>query len=241
MNRSQIGLGFALLGLAAACGVAFAQDKKADDKSAKPPIEKKEAPKPDAAKPTQDKAAAGQDAGEAMMAEMMKNGMPGDQHKMLAENFAGEWNYVLKSYHGPTPEESTGTCTTVGKFENRYFVGEHKGKMNMPGPDGKPSQVTFEGTATTGFDNATGKYWGTWIDNFSTGAMISTGTYDQSSKTFTYTATVEYGAKIGTSKVREVIRVIDKNKHTIEFFESMGGAPERKTMEITYTRKGTAS
>jgi hypothetical protein len=130
----------------------------------------------------------------------------------------------------------------VAIYGGRYFRSEHKGKINMPGPDGKPVERTFEGTATTGFDNAKGKFWGGWIDNMSTGVFLSEGTYDAATKTFTYTGTMEMGPVMGKSKVREVIKIIDKNKHIMEWYETNEkmGPGEMKTMEITYTRKGAA-
>ena len=39
-----------------------------------------------------------------------------------------------------------------------------------------------------------------------------------------------------TTKVREVIKVTDKDHHTFELFEDRGGK-ETKTLEIIYTRK----
>jgi hypothetical protein len=37
-------------------------------------------------------------------------------------------------------------------------------------------------------------------------------------------------------KVREVIKIVDNNHHTFEWYEDRGGQ-EVKTMEINYTRK----
>jgi len=117
----------------------------------------------------------------------------------------------------------------------RYFIGEFTGKMQMPGPDGKMKDMTFKGMSFEGYDNAKQKFVSSWIDNMGTGIMMSEGTYDPATKAFTYTSEIEMmpGMK---QKVREVIKIVDNNHHTFEWYEDRGGQ-EAKTMEIKYTRK----
>ena len=67
-----------------------------------------------------------------------------------------------------------------------------------------------------------------------TGILMSEGTYDAASKTFTYNAEMEVMPGMKT-KVREVIKVMDKDHHLFEWYENQGGQ-EVKTMEISYTR-----
>ena len=65
--------------------------------------------------------------------------------------------------------------------------------------------------------------------------MISEGTYDAATKTFTYLG--EYEGMPGMkSKVREVIKMTDKDRMTMEYYEDRGTG-EMKSMEINYTRK----
>ena len=80
------------------------------------------------------------------------------------------------------------------------------------------------------------KFVATWIDNMGTGIMFMEGSYDPAAKAFTYTAEEEMipGMKM---KVREVVKIVDANHHTLEWFEDRGGK-EVKTMEINYTRAG---
>ena len=42
-----------------------------------------------------------------------------------------------------------------------------------------------------------------------------------------------------TMKTRYVTRVVDKDHHTFEYFMTMPGAPEFKSMEIHYSRKSS--
>ena len=155
----------------------------------------------------------------------------GDEHKLL-EYMIGEWTTTCKMQMDPKapPIESTGTSTSKWILDGRFVQSEHRGEFM-----GKP----HVGIATTGYDNAKGKYVGTWMDNSCTGITMSEGTYDPSTKTFTYNTEVFCPIANGKVKVRYVITVKDKDTHTFEWFETRDGK-ETKSMEITYKRKGAA-
>jgi len=172
-----------------------------------------------------------------MMAMMMELAKPGENHKLLAQN-VGHWTYTAKMWMNPdpnaAPSESSGTSVGKEVLGGRYIITEHTGKMAMPGPDGKMTEMEFKGIATEGYDNVKKKFVSTWIDNMGTMIMVSEGTYDAASKSFTYHTECEMmpGTK---TKIREVIKVTDKDHHVFEFYEDRGGK-EVKTMEIKYTR-----
>jgi Protein of unknown function (DUF1579) len=86
-----------------------------------------------------------------------------------------------------------------------------------------------------GYDNVKKKFVASWIDNMGTGIEFSEGFYDPASKTFTYTSEVEMvpGMKV---PIREVIKIADNNHMMLEWYENQGGQ-EKKTMEISYTKK----
>ena len=172
-----------------------------------------------------------------MMQQMMELNKPGENQKLLA-GLAGTWSYTVKFWMNPDPsakpEESKGVATRKEVFGGRYFLLDVSGTMQMPGPDGKKKDFTFKGTSLEGYDNVAKKFVATWADNMSTGIMMSEGTYDPSSKTFTYNG--EYEAMPGMkSKVREVITMADKDHHSMEYYEDRGQG-EAKTMEINYTK-----
>jgi hypothetical protein len=121
-------------------------------------------------------------------------------------------------------------------MNGRFSTLDVTGKMEMPGPDGKKKEMTFVGHGIDGYDNVKKKFVGSWIDNMGTGIMFSEGTYDSTTKTFTYTSEYE-GIPGMKQKIREVIKVTDNNHHTLEWYEDRGGQ-EVKTMEINYTRAG---
>lgn len=207
-----------LLGVAMFCPPAFAQTT---------------ASSPGASPAT---AAVGGGPSAAEMAQMMELGKPGENHKVLA-SMAGNWTYALKMWMDPKapPTESKGTSSRKATMDGRYFIAEHTGKFQMPGPDGKMMDMNFTGMAIEGYDNVKKKFVSSWIDNMSTMIMNSEGTYDPASKTFTYNAECEM-LPGKTTKIREVIKIVDNDHHTFEWYDDSHG-PESKTMEISYTRK----
>lgn len=174
---------------------------------------------------------------EKMMAQMVELGKPGENHKLLAD-LAGSWNYTLKWWMDPTtkPEESKGKAVRKAVMGGRYYITDVEGKMDMPGPDGKPKEMDFKGMSIEGYDNVKKKFISSWIDGMSTMMMTTEGTYDAATKTFTHHAQCEMmpGMQV---KIREVIKVDDKDHHTFTMYEDRGQG-EVKTMEINYTRAG---
>ena len=172
----------------------------------------------------------------AMMAMMMEMAKPGENHKLLEEG-VGSWTYTVKMWMSPDapPMESTGSSVGRSVMGGRYLITDHTGKMQMPGADGKPKEMTFKGHGMEGYDNVKKKFFGTWMDNMGTGMLMSEGDYDPATKTFTYTGEIEMmpGMK---QKIREVVKLTDKDHMMFEWYEDRGGQ-EMKTMQIDYTRK----
>ena len=171
-----------------------------------------------------------------MMAKMMELGKPGENHKQLAQ-LVGNWTYTVKMWMDPSapPTQSKGTATRKAVMDGRFFIADAKGSFKMPGPDGKMKDFDFTGMAIEGYDNVKKKFVSTWIDNMGTMIMVSEGSYDAASKTFTYQSECEMmpGMRV---KIRELVKVADADHHTFEWYEDRG-AGEAKTMEISYTRK----
>ena len=177
-------------------------------------------------------------AGQPNPAEMIELSKLNENHKLLAD-LAGTWSYNVKMWMNPDPnakpQESKGTAVRKPIMDGRYFTLDVSGKMQMPGADGKPKDMQFKGMSIEGYDNVKQKFVATWIDNFGTGIEFSDGTYDPATKTFTYTSEMEAVPGMKT-KIREVVKIVDKNHHTLEWYENRGGQ-EVRTMEINYTRK----
>jgi len=175
--------------------------------------------------------------GEAkMMAKMAELGQPSANHKLLAE-LVGSWDLKVTLWMAPgaPPSVSSGTAVRKSILGGRYFVMDTTSKMQMPGPDGQMHPVDYQGMEIDGYDNMKGKFFSTWMDSMGTSLLLSEGSYDPASKTFTYGAEEEMmpGKK---TKVRGTVKVIDRDHHIFDWYEERGGK-EEKMMEITYTRQ----
>src|SRR5205807_4828609 len=145
---------------------------------------------------------------EKMMQQMMELSKLNENHKLLAD-LDGTWTYTVKMWMTPDPnakpQESKGTAVRKSMMDGRFFVMDVNGKMQMPGPDGKPKDMEFKGMGLEGYDNVKKKFVSSWIDSMGTGIEFSEGSYDPATKTFTYNLEMEPmpGMK---SQVREVIK-----------------------------------
>ena len=175
---------------------------------------------------------------EEIMKQMMELAQLNENHKLLG-TLAGTWDYTVKMWMSPDPKaaptEAKGTAVRKPIMNGRYYIMETGGKMQMPGADGKMTDMDFEGRSIDGYDNVKKKFVSSWIDNMGTGILLSEGTYDAATKTFTYRSEGEFMPGMPT-KIREVIKVVDGDHHTFEWYDDARGA-EAKTMEIHYTRK----
>jgi len=177
-----------------------------------------------------------------MMQQMVELSKLNENHKLLS-SLDGNWDYTLKFWMNPDPsappQESAGSATRKTVMDGRYVVMDVSGHMQMPGEDGKMKDVEFKGMGTEGYDNVTKKFVASWIDNMGTGIAFSEGKYDPATKTFTYTMDMEPMPGMKTH-VREVLKVVDDTHMNLEWYETQGGkakGKEKKTMEISYTKK----
>ena len=165
----------------------------------------------------------------AMMDKMMKAGTPGAQHAMLTK-MAGAWACTVKYQMDPSQpwQESQSTATVTALMDGRYIQEVDAGQMN-----GMP----FSGMGLYGFDNVSGKYVSTWIDNFGTGIMTAVGTADASGKVIHWLGTMNDPMTGKPAKERMVTTVIDDDHRTFEMFGvPPGGKKEMKMMTIDYVR-----
>lgn len=181
--------------------------------------------------------ATGQPSEAEMMKQMAELAKLNENHKLLGD-LSGTWSFTVKSWMNgdpsTKPSESKGVAVRKPMMDGRFYVMDVNGKMQLPGPDGKMKDFNFKGMSVEGYDNVKKKFVGTWMDNMGTGMMSSEGTYDPATKSFNYTGQMEMMPGM-TQKIREVIKIVDKDHHTFEWYEDRGGK-EAKTMEIAYTR-----
>ncbi len=166
-----------------------------------------------------------------MMERMMKAGMPGEHHKHL-DQFVGQFDYVIKhrmAAEGPWME-------STGESKSRWVMG---GRYVIDDTVGKDPAMPFAGMGITGYDNQKKQYVSVWLDNMSTGLTLSHGTCDSSGKEFTFSGKMDNPMTGNKNEpYKYVIRMINNQKHVMEWW---GQGPDGKmfqSMEITYTRKG---
>jgi len=166
---------------------------------------------------------------EANKAEWMKLTQPTENHKALGD-IVGKWNFNMKWWQTPEakPQESKGTASNKWIFGGRFVQQDAKSKMGGQ---------KFEGVGYTGYDNVKGEYQSVWMDNMSTGMMISNGSRDTASNTLTESGTFACPMTGDKAKwFRNELKIVDKNEHVFAMFAKTADGKEYKTMEITYKR-----
>jgi hypothetical protein len=161
-----------------------------------------------------------------MPPEMMKQMTPGEAHQKL-KDLEGSWTYKMKMWE--TPEAKAQEM--AGKSKSKLILG---GRFLQEDVKAKMGKMNFEGISLTGFDNMRGEYQSIWIDNMSTGMMVSSGKAEdgavKQSGTFSCPMTNEKERSF-----RSEMMVKDKNSHTYAMYSKLDGK-EYKMMEIEYTR-----
>lgn len=174
-----------------------------------------------------------EEAMKQMMEAWAKMSAPGEYHEYLRP-LIGHWRITVKWWMNPgeEPKEVTGSCVRDWILGGRFVT------EVVSTPAFFENQPDFEGFGLVGYDKLKKRYHAVWADNISTMFMISTGTVDESRRVFTFEGT--YNEPFGgeTIRTREVLRIINDERHVMEFFEQHPGMEETmKTMEIVFERK----
>jgi hypothetical protein len=152
---------------------------------------------------------------------------PGDVHKMIAK-YDGNWKEDVTFWMQPgaPPTKTTSTSVTEMILGGRYQQSKTTGDMM-----GTP----FEGFSLLGYDNMKKVFTSTWMDNFGTGTLTCEGTWDDATKTITFTGKEFDPMSNKEMSIKETLQFVDDDTQK---FESYNESPkgEFKMMEITYTR-----
>lgn len=166
---------------------------------------------------------------QAMMAAWEQAATPGPEHARLVEQFAGTWDTTISMWMDPAGEPMVERGTSA----NTAVLGGRHVRMEYSGPF---MGQTFEGLGYSGYDNVTGKYHSTWLDNMSTGRHVADGDYDPATRTYTYTGQMHDPMRPEAAvPVRETVQVLDADHHVMEMFETRDGQ-EARTMRIEFRR-----
>jgi hypothetical protein len=164
----------------------------------------------------------------AIIEAMMKAGTPGDAHKKL-EPTVGSWELAVKMWMDPSKPAEESKATS----ERKWILG---GRFVEERVTGEFGGMKFEGGSVMGYDNFKKKYTSAWIDNMTTGIILSEGAYDADKKTFTFTNESPDFVTGKMKKGKDVLTIVDKDKLELTSYTTMGDK-EVKMMHITYTRK----
>jgi hypothetical protein len=165
---------------------------------------------------------------DAMMEKWKEFSTPNENHKVL-DPLVGDWDYSIKWWMSPDvkPEESKGTSNIKWIMGGRFIEQAVEGtSMGQP----------FEGMGLMGYDNEKKQYQSIWIDNMGTGMMKGSGNYDPNTKTLTDQGTFSCPAE-GEKSYRGVLKMIDNDNFTYEWYMPGPDGKEFRAMEIVYTRK----
>lgn len=163
------------------------------------------------------------------MQRMMELGTPGAGHQRL-EPMIGKFKTTGTFWTAPDqpPTQNEGTTTNSwdldGRFLKQVFQGSYAGQP-------------FTGLGYTGFNNLTQKYEGIWMDSMMTGMMpTSLGTADESGTVITFRREFVDAMTGEETTSREVLTIVDANRHTFEWYQPGPDGKEMMTMRFEYVR-----
>lgn len=169
--------------------------------------------------------------GDADMAAMMeayeRAGTPGEHHARLDRN-VGDWELEVRFYPDPDgePSVSRGTSSSRwvmdGRFVQETVTGEFMG-------------APFQGMGLTGFNNLTGEYEASWIDNHSTQLYRYVGWMDDDGR-LVFVTEARDPVTGETVKHRSVAEFPSDDEMVVKGYEDRGEG-EVRTMELRYTRQ----
>ena len=164
----------------------------------------------------------------AMMQAYRQAGTPGPQHAALAK-MAGSYDLVIRSWNSPAgpPMVDKGTATRSMALGGRVMFEDTQASMM-----GQP----FAGHGMTGYDNVSGKYWGTWNDSMGTGVMVSEGDCDQHGAC-AFSGSWNDPITKGKLNARMTTRWTSPTVEVFEMYGPGSDGKEMKMMEITYTKR----
>jgi hypothetical protein len=165
----------------------------------------------------------------AQMEAWMKAMTPGKEHQDLAGK-TGTWEGTSTMWDSP----STPPQVSQVRAERKMGLG---GRVLLDSWSGIMMGMPFEGMGTTGFNNVDGKWWGTWVDNFSTGVMTTTGNCDADQrKGCTFAGTYVDPMSGKTRQNRQIVSWPSADDERMEMLEKGADGKEWKMMEIVIRR-----
>ena len=165
------------------------------------------------------------ESNDALIDALRKTGSVTKAHRAL-KPFKSEYEQAVKWWSAPgaKPEEDRCTSKTGRLFDGTFLTQKVKGKW---------LGLEYSGLATIGHDNGANEYVLTWIDSFHSGVFTASGSYENSSKTFTFQGSYFDAVDEGERKIKVVLAIVDrKGAAHIEIFDMSASSEPVKFMEI---------
>lgn len=154
----------------------------------------------------------------------------GVEHQRF-QPFVGKFRAEVKMWMGPgDPMVSTGTMTNTLELNGLYLQQDYVGDASDgPFPN-------FEGKGFWGYNTTSNRYEGVWIDSACTTMQNETGQVDASGKVWEMRGEMLCPQSKQMFQKRSLIKLQDKDHHSMEMFFTGPDGNEMKTMEINYER-----
>lgn len=167
------------------------------------------------------------------MAEWARTATPNEHHARLEES-VGTWDVDSKYWMAPgtPPQETTAESTIESILGGRYILEHYTGSVHMPGMEPQP----FNGMGLFGYDVAKEQYVGVWADTMSTAPMMTTGQYDESTRTITLSCEFDCPMQ-GPSTMKMTHKQVGPDRFIVTGYQTPQGGEEAKVMELTYNRR----
>ncbi len=173
-----------------------------------------------------DEKKAGMTMDPAAQQAMMAAGALGEHHAHI-KKLTGNFDYTMKMWMDPSapPMEMTGKRSAELLLGGRYLQEKYTGVFN---------EMPFEGVGTLGYDNLGKQYVSTWMDNMSTGIMVSHGQCSKDGWAMSGESPDPMTGKMVT--MRSLTRMPDENTIVMEMWGPGPDGKEFKSMEMTCKR-----
>lgn len=164
-------------------------------------------------------------SGENPMEEAAK---PAKEHSLLKET-VGKWKVAYKMWLDPSKPPLEGKSrSTIKMILGGLFAEEHNVGTMMG--------QRFEGQGLFGFDKMKGKFVSMWSENMSTSIMMMEGTYDEATKTLSFSGDYIDPMDKKSKTMKMTIKMEGRDKSTHEFWNPGPDGKPYKAMEFVYTR-----
>jgi hypothetical protein len=164
------------------------------------------------------------------MQAMMKAATPGENHQFLAKA-VGSWTGTCTHWTAPDaePVKSQCTATVSAIMDGRFTKWDFSGDM--------PGMGRYNGFGIQGFENFTGKFVATWLDNFGTGFMNGEGERSSDGRTITWKYTFNCPVAKKPITMRQIETVTGPDTRSLTMFgPNPKTGQEFKMMTIELTR-----